>query len=177
MFDLRMLSALERQRYDRIVYEATHAEDGTVRPTVEFGARFLAALQDAEKFGDSWPGWLIADVAEAGLQRRAKEWLKQKDVVSVADGESAFVSKSARMGVLRRSEGGAGYQQVLWTDMTVEDLLAVIDAAAKRRKAEGVNIITAKRLVDLCEKHSATTVSEALDLEGIDLDEFLRRSA
>jgi len=177
MFDLRMLSPEERQSYDEIVYDAIHDESGNVRPTAEFGSRFLAGLEDAEKFGHQWPRWLISDVAEAGLQRRAKEWLKQKDVISIADGESAFVTKAARMGVLRRNGEAVGYQQVFWSDMTVGDLLGVIGSATKRREADGINIITAQRLLDLCGAHGVSTVSEALDLEGASIDEFLGRSA
>lgn len=177
MFDLRMLSTEEREEYDGIVYDATHDANGKAWPTAEFGPRFRDGMERAEAAGRQWPRWLMDDMVDAGLQRRAKEWLKQREFVSIADGESKVITKAAHMGVWRKSGGSAGFQQVLWSDMTIQDLLGLIGAASKRRESEAVNISMAKRLLKLCKSHGVHSVSDALKLEGVELDEFLRRSA
>lgn len=42
---------------------------------------------------------------------------------------------------------------------------------------DDLDLEIAIRLLRLCAKHGVKSVADALDLEGIDLDEFLRRSA
>ena len=179
MFEMRYLSSEEREEYDRIFYDATHDDSGAARPTREFGHRLREGLEAALATGRKWPQWLLDELIESGLKRRGTEWLKQSEFVNVADGESVVVKKSARMGIIRplTEDGDRAYQQVLWQDMSTRELLQVIRAANNRRKAEGMNIATAKRLFDLCEKHGVDLVSDALKLEGVELDEFLRRSA
>jgi hypothetical protein len=177
MFDLRMLSTEERAEYDQIVYDAIHDGNGEVRPTAEFGSRFRQGLEHAESIGRTWPRWLMDEMVDTGLQRRAKEWLKAQEFVSISNGKSGIITKAARIGVLRRFGASSGYQQVLWSELTVDDLIEVVESASKRRRAEAVNISTARRLLALCRTHHVSTVGEALDLEGASLNEFLGRSA
>lgn len=116
---------------------------------------------------------LLADAAEQGLQIRAKKWLRESEIVETATGD-AIVKKSARIGVRRKvGDGQIGFQQSLWRDMTVNELLQVIKAAGKRREADAVNISIARKLVDLCIKHDTELVEEALEREGTTLDDFL----
>lgn len=179
MFEMRYLSAAERAEYDQMFYDATHDASGVVLPTREFGERLRMVLEGALQSGRSWPQWLLDDLIEAGLKRRGKDWLKESEVISIANGESVFVSKSARIGVERVQEGGGdrAYQQVLWRELTENELRQIIRTASNRRKAEGITISTAKRLLKLCKKHGVDNVSAALALEGVTLDEFLGRAA
>ncbi|WP_433568092.1 hypothetical protein ACQP1O_42830 (plasmid) [Nocardia sp. CA-151230] len=175
---MRYLTSEERAEYDQIFYDATHDAVGDARPTREFGDRLKAGLDSALAAGRRWPQWLLDDLIETGLKRRGTNWLKQSELVNIADGESVVIKKSARMGVMRPSEeGDRAYQQVLWQDMSNRDLMQIIRAANSRRKADGMNIATARKLLDLCEKHGVDTVTVALKLEGASLEEFLRRSA
>lgn len=178
MFEMRYLSAEERTEYDQIFYDATH-DGGVVLPTRDFGERLRIALESALQSGRRWPQWLMDDLVEEGLKRRGKEWLKESEVISIAAGESAFVNKSARIGVERAQDesGDRAYQQVLWSDLTENELRRIIQSASNRRKAEAITVSTATRLLKLCQKHAVTTVSEALALEGVSLDEFLGRAA
>lgn len=175
MFEKRYLSPDERAEYDQIFYDATHDASGNVLPTRAFGERLRHGLEGALQSGRAWPQWVLDDAVESALQRRGKDWLKDSEVITIANGKSAFVNKSARIGVERDQEGGGdrAYQQVLWDDLTEAELLQIIRAANSRRKAEGITISTAKKLLNLCKKHGVVTVAEALKAEGVGLDEFL----
>lgn len=170
----RMLSPEERAEYDALFHEAGYDEYGEQRPAHEIKERVHGLLQDAVRAGRTWAGYVIDDDVREGHLKRFKGWDRTRQVVSTRYGERV-VKRSAVMSLRRRnSETGRTYWQgTLYPDMTREDLLDVINGCEVRIGSERITIATARKLLVLLDETGGSTVRDALDARGLELQEYL----
>lgn len=168
----RMMSSEERAEYDDLLYDATHYEDGEKRPSKDRGHRLHDLLVDAEKAERPWATWVREAGEVRGLSGLAGEFLKLQEVIQTPIGERV-VTKSAVMGVKRIAKGHVEDQQVLWEEMTRDDLQHVIQLAAKHATAARDRIAIGRMLLGLLDETGMNSVPLALESIGKTFDEFL----
>lgn len=122
--------------------------------------------------GHAWTDDLIQHAAEQGLQKVAKEWLKESQFIQTRHGER-LVKKPAVVGIRKAINGEIGFQQTLWESLTLEQLWQKVTEGETQMASIGITVETAKRLIRLCISHNAEDVATALDREGTTLDAFL----
>ena len=174
MFNASMLSPEERELYDNTMYDAVMRPDGTAYPTREIGDRLYSQILNLAASGHDWAEDFIATCATQSMGRRGKEWAKSQSLIETPDGDR-IVSKSALVATKRRSASGKKDvdQLVLWEQASRDDLIQVIARDQRMAHGLGIEIATAKKLLDLINRHRCESVSDALSAAGITLQDFL----
>lgn len=169
----RTLTPEERNEYERLVYDATHNDDGTARASSQIGPELHRLLVDAEQAHREWATWVREDAEISGLREVGKKWMREKEVITTRIG-TRTVTKPAAYAIRKQSASGkSAFQPTLWPDMTGVELKQLVASAGVRINAERDTIATARRLLDLIEQTGAEPVSVALERIGMSLEEFL----
>lgn len=135
--------------------------------------RMLSILARATREGRTWPEAYTEQAIWDYTQRRCKQLDKDKHRVWI-DYQGNTHHKATVVG--RRSKPGepGSFQQELITGLTWEQLEDWHKAQRVQALAITVNVHMAEKLLLLQAKHPhTTTVQEALDLEGMTLDQYL----
>lgn len=177
--DRRMLSSEEREEYDALLQQAGYDDAGSRRPSGEIGDHMHELLVDAVRAGRTWAGYVVDDDARTGHLARFKRWDKVRHIIHV-EHQSVIVPRAAVMGVKRRNvETGAVYhQQVLFTEMSWDELIGTLDSAHARIASERITVDTCLKLLAL--KHRAPESlgpQDACDQLGLDMEEYLLEAA
>lgn len=169
-----ILTPEERAEYDALLYESGYDDQGNKRPSAEIGPWMHALLENAERAGRSWAGWVIADDVEVGHLSRFKRWDRVRQVVNTRHGDQV-VLRSAVMAVqCQNAETGKRYwQDTFWRDMGRAELMDVLLASRVRSESEEITQATAARLLRLLDETGCALVSEALASIGMTIDEYL----
>lgn len=169
----KMMSAEERAELDELLFEATHDVSGNQRPTAEFGYELQSLLSDADRAARPWAEWVIDSANLRGFTAICKGFLKQKTFIHTSFGDR-IVTKSAFIGVKRNDTSGDPFdQQVLWEDLSRDDLQHVVRLAAKHATAARDRIAIGRLLLELLDQTGLDSVSAALAMTHKTLDEFL----
>lgn len=173
--DRKMLSAEERAEYDALLYEAGYDETDRRRPSGEIGERMHQLLTDALQAGRVWAGYVIDDDARRGHLARFKRWDKANHVMNVNDG-TVIVPRAAVMGIRRRDveTGAIVHQQALFSEMTWDDLIGVLESAQGRIASDRITVGVCKKLLALkLRSPESVGPAEACELLGIDMQGYL----
>lgn len=111
--------------------------------------RLEAALVQADQAGRAWPDLVRRQWAREGMRIALKERLRSAATVQVGyDGR--IVTKPARRGVVvEREDGSSGWQQVLFEDMTWEELAQARDLNREQIRALTINDVVTSKLLAL----------------------------
>lgn len=173
--DRKHLSPEEREEYDALLYEAGYDESGDRRPSSEIGDRMHKLLGDAVQAGRIWAGYVVDDDACAGHLTRFKRWDKGRTLMEV-NHQSVIVKRAAVMGVRRRdAETGVIYhQQVIYPEMTWDELVGVMESAQVRIASDRITVGTCTKLLVLKMRcPESVGPADACAQLGIDMQSYL----
>jgi len=173
--NVKALSIDERIEWQQLLSDALNGDRQATEMAV---SRALHMMDQAERAGRQWPEEVRRQAVRASLKDSLKAQAKSEDSVLV-DYHGRLVAKDRRRGVRTLVEGGKRvFQQRLIDEMTWDEFETW--ASMNNEQIEGllVNREVANALAALHVKYPETeTVSEALALDGISLDDLLAGAA
>lgn len=169
------LSPEERVEFDAMYEQAGLDMFGKARPSDEIKSRLLSMLQDAVQAGRKWAGYVLDDAVEEGLFKSWKDWNNEQERMRVYY-NGVIVPARAVRGTRRRNQdtGRTVHQQVLWREMSWEQVRQQLDDSRTRIAAEQITISIAARLLELklrCPE--STGPLDACERLGLDFDTYL----
>lgn len=156
-----MLTNEERVEYEQMLTDAW----GNSTRAVTVAGELETMLSDAVQAGRPWAEHVLADALAAGLQKFAKDWLKQQ---RKADTKKGPVSLTA--GVV----ADGNYVQLELVDCNLAQLKEKLHERTSQLKAASRNAKVLRALIDVYDRHpKAKTLAAALRAEGVTLDQVL----
>ena len=166
-----ILSPEEREEYDALLLDAT-CVNGQLLPISEASERLHLLLVDAVKAGRTWAEIQLARALNDGLRSETRRYLKRTNTTTETDVLGTH-SRPSVYTVPRETATGVVHQPMLFEDMTVNDLNAVISSSERQVRANQQNRQTAIRLRDFLAPTGLPTLRDALAHHGVSLEEAL----
>lgn len=164
-----LLTPDERPEWEALV-RSVLGGDMTATDITAKTHRLLDALADAEQAQRQWVGRVREQAEFHGLRDMLKTFVRDNSTTSYRGHDGSVAAISTRVGI----ERDGCHQQVLFTELTRDELARHVDMLVRQRKGINDRLTVERRLLRLMADHpTAKTVGEALAMAGTTLDALL----
>lgn len=172
MARLYFASTEERSEYDALWTEAWEmsAEPAEV---AEFA---IELLQDAEQAGRTWAVRALEAATFNGLTAMGKKWKKAREPKAIVSHDGAVIGETnSAFSVQQRSEAGeVVFAMKLFTEMSWNDVIAMLETASHQMETANVTRTAAIKLLGLRSAHPESVGPDAAArAEGMTINEYL----
>lgn len=160
--------------YEQLLRDAATYSDGSMRPITQAASRLDRALRTS---GKPWAEPMLTDARFTGHRERIRNWKRRANTTTTRRGERT-ATLPGTVAVRRRDDAGNVYwQSIPWEQCRMADLHQVILSEDGHAGAHALMADTGRALVKLLAEHRTVEyVQEALNIEGVTLDEYLIQS-